>query len=326
MHKFSSIGSFRNVLTGVHRFCHDRAKPLPTYDYIGTVKLHGTNAGVRRTASGKIVPQSKNRILDVTCDNYNFAKFVAEREEKFAKLITDFFGEGTDVTIYGEWAGGDIQSNVALTQIDPHFTLFNVRVEDAWSPDHYPLPPDLHDNESGIFNIFQIPYFEVSVDFSAPDAAVHEINELTNAVEALCPWGKFHGVEGIGEGIVWVPRQFPEISDLWFKTKGGKHSGKPRVKGIKAKISVEKANSITECMELVLPEWRLQQGLEHLRENHFDLDTSSTGEFLKWVNQDILKEELDTIEQNGLTWKEVQKPITGRARKFYLNFCNGTEM
>jgi hypothetical protein len=326
MNKFSSIGRFRNVLTSVHRYCHEFGKSLPTYNYIGTVKLHGTNAGIRRTASGKIVPQSRNRILDVTSDNYGFAQFVESNEAAIREIFNSFFGENDDVTLYGEWAGGNIQKNVALSQVDPHFTLFNVRVNGEYCELHYPLTSDMRDNEVGIYNIFQIPHFEVSVDFAAPDAAIHEINKLTNEVEENCPWGKFHGVDGIGEGIVWVPYEFPNISDLWFKTKGGKHSGKPKVKGIKAKMSVEKANSIAECMQLVLPEWRLQQGIEYLKENYYDLDASSTGPFLKWVSQDILKEEIDTITENGLEWKDMHKPINARARKFYLDYCNGTEL
>lgn len=319
MYKFSSIDRFRTALKGVHRYCHDRGQSIPIMDYIGTVKLHGTNAGVRRTASGKIVPQSRNRILDVTCDNYGFAAFVEERKEAFEKLFDFFNMPDTDITLFGEFCGKGIQGNVAIGQLDPHFVLFNVKFDGEYNELWYPFPVELQANDVDIYNIFQIPHYEISVDFSAPDAAIHEINELTDAVEEQCPWGKFMGVDGIGEGIVWVPRNHPSISDLWFKTKGGKHSGKPKVKGIRAKVDVETANSIAECMKLVLPEWRLQQGIEYLKENYYDMDHSSIGPYLKWISQDILKEEIDTITENGLEWKDMHRPINKRARNYILD-------
>ena len=90
MEKFSSIGRFRNVVTGVSRYSHDRGLSLPTYDYIGTVKLHGINAGIRRTASGKIVPQSRSRILDISSDNYGFAMFVQSNLDAITNLFDKF--------------------------------------------------------------------------------------------------------------------------------------------------------------------------------------------------------------------------------------------
>jgi hypothetical protein len=321
MYKFSSIGRFRNAFNCVHRFCNETGKSVPVYDYIGTVKLHGTNAGIRRTPSGKLVPQSRNRILDTTSDNYGFAEFVKQRENEVHRIFDSIKGldNDTTITIFGEFCGGSIQSNVALSQLSPHFVLFNVKFDGEYNELWYPFPVELQANDVDIYNIFQIPHYEVSVDFSAPDAAIHEINELTDAVEKQCPWGKFMGVDGIGEGIVWVPKSNPSISDLWFKTKGGKHSGKPKVKGIRAKVDVETANSIAECMKLVLPEWRLQQGIEYLKENYYDMDHSSIGPYLKWISQDILKEEIDTITENGLEWKDMHRPINKRARNYILD-------
>jgi len=324
MDKFSEIERFRNIVKGVHRYTHDRGLPLPVYDYIGTVKLHGTNAGIRRTQSGKLQAQSRSRILDVSSDNYGFAQFVENNKELIHGLISSVFGDDDDVTVYGEWCGGKIQSNVALVQLDPHLVLFNAKINGEYNPEFYPLPVELQANEVGVFNIFQIPHYNVTVDFSNPTPAIDEINQLTDAVEECCPWGKFRGVEGIGEGIVWVPREVSDISDLWFKTKGGKHSGKGKVRGIKAKISVEKANSIQECLELVLPEWRLQQGIQVLKEMHCGIvDSGSIGEYLKWVSKDIMKEELDTITENGLEWKDVVKHINVRARNYILSYLNG---
>lgn len=325
MHKFSDIDRFRNAYKGVIRYCHELGKPVPTFDYIGTVKLHGTNAGIRRTPSGDLIPQSRNRILGVDSDNYGFAAFVEANKDAinaiFDKIISPI--KGATITLYGEWCGRGIQSNVAVGQLDPHFVIFNVKFNGAYNELYYPLPDYIQDNDAGIYNIFQIPHYEVTVDFQSPDPAIHTVNELTDAVEENCPWGKFMGVDGIGEGIVWVPRAHPEISDLWFKTKGAKHSGAShKVRGIKAKMSVEKANSIAECLEIVLPDMRLQQGVTYLKENHYELEHKSIGAFLKWVSQDVLKEEIDTIVENGLEWKDMHKPINTRARNYFLEILD----
>lgn len=322
MEKFSSIGRFRNAFQSVHRWANEFRKPLPEYNYIGTVKLHGTNAGVRRSASGKIQPQSRNRILGLDSDNYDFASFVHGREEAFRNLFDTHFNEGDDVTLYGEWVGQGVQNSVAISELERHFVLFNVKINGEYNELFYPLPDTLQDNENGIYNIFQIPHYRFTIDFSNPNTVIDKINELTNEVEDCCPWGKFMGVEGVGEGLVWVPEEVPHISDLWFKTKGGKHSGKGRVKGIKAKIDPEKARNIQECVEIVLPEWRLQQGIEYLKENHFLIEPSSTGEYLCWINKDIQKEELDTITANGLEWKDVVKVIQTRARNYLFDLID----
>lgn len=323
MDKFSKINRFRNTYRGVIR--HSGEHSVPTLDYIGTVKLHGTNAGVRREQNGDLIPQSRNRILSLDSDNYGFAKFVDENSDAINEIFDKMSPKAvsTSITLYGEWVGTGIQGNVAVAQLEPHWVLFNAKFNGNYDPTYYPIPIELQNNDVGIYNIFQIPYYKVSINFQAPDIVLHEINELTNKVEESCPWGKFRGVDGVGEGIVWVPCELPNISDLWFKTKGAKHSGSShKVRGIKAKISVEKANSIAECLEIVLPDMRLQQGVSYLKENYYDMDHTSMGAFLKWVSQDVLKEEIDTIEENGLEWKDMHKPINTRARNYFLDYLN----
>lgn len=323
MDKFSSIESFRHTLKGVQLYCQARAQLPPVYDYIGTVKLHGTNAGIRLTPSGKLVAQSRNRILAVDNDNYGFAQFVAERESEIREIFAQLqpvTNSDSDVTLYGELVGKGIQSNVSVSQLDLHFVIFNLKVDGEYNPLLYPLPDYLKNNNVGIYNIFQIPHYEVTVDFGDPQLALDKINELTQQVEDNCPWGAYRGVSGVGEGIVWVPKQHPNISDLWFKTKGGKHSGKVKSKGIKATVSPEKANTIRECIALVLPEWRLSQGIDSLKEIHGELTHKQIGEYIKWVNQDIIKEELDTVIQNGLEWGDVAKVVSTHARDYIINY------
>jgi hypothetical protein len=41
------------------------------------------------------------------------------------------------------------------------------------------------------------------------------------------------------------------------------------------------------------------------------------GSFLKWMNQDIIKESSAELEASNLTWEQVQKSITTAARGWF---------
>jgi hypothetical protein len=329
MQKFTSIESFKHIVANVRKYYNKVGKPFPTLTYTGRVKLHGTNAGVRRTPSGQIIPQSRERIIDVTSDNNGFAFFVETNKEAIAKLFEGYPQDET-VTLYGEWCGGSIQKGVALNNVPKHWVLFaaklGVKAEDDidMPPESFytDVPADLHDNAHGIYNIAQIPSYEVTIDFLSPEPASVILSELTLAVEEECPWGKLmFDVSGIGEGIVWRANEYPNMSRLWFKTKGLLHKGNDKTKQPKIEIDDKQLASIKELVEKILtqgPSGRLEQGLSYLRENNHELTTHSTGVYLKWVAGDILKEELGTIAASGFDWKRVQGQVMQVARQYFL--------
>ena len=122
----------------------------------------------------------------------------------------------------------------------------------------------------------------------------------------------------ISEGIVWNCIEHPEHEFLWFKTKGMLHKGNDKTKVPKIKIDDQKLASIMELVNEILPQWRLEQGLSHLRENGIPLLPQGTGDYLKWIAKDILKEEMDTITASGFDWKAINGSIMQVARQFYL--------
>jgi hypothetical protein len=62
---------------------------LPKIKYRGTVKLHGTCAGVSQQG-GNVVPLSKERVLTVENDNDDFAAWVYSKEkEVWEKLFNE---------------------------------------------------------------------------------------------------------------------------------------------------------------------------------------------------------------------------------------------
>lgn len=315
---FPSIESFRHVVKTVGFERGDDGLPLPTVRYTGTCKLHGSNASIRCTPNGEVIPQSRTRVLSVGDDNFGFAAFVEKNKSLFNGFGQSFFG----VTLYGEWCGGNIQPKVALEKLEKHFVIFSALVNGIMYPVEFAF--DKHEdvsefNKAGIYFIYQIPSYEVLVDFNRPEDVVDQLSELTLAVERECPWGKFRGVSGIGEGIVWAPVDTSLPFEWWFKTKGLDHKRDP--KPAKVEVAAEVLKDQQALAEKLLPEWRLEQGISVLRERGLSVEPKNIGVYLKWIGDDVQKEEQDTMEANGTDWKTISPMVLQRARQYILELC-----
>lgn len=335
--KYTSTGQYRNACQNmVHKFQSvqdengdwvvDRTKRLPTVNYVGTVKLHGTNGSFIQFEDQKIYCQSKSRILDITHDNAGFFEAMSRVDkdsifEQFKEIYRAEYNKEPEypITICGEWAGGNVQKGVAISEVPKFFSIFGARV--GGEVHHWVSPlvlKDLHRNEDNIYNICQFGFKQIGIDFENPKMVTAQIEQLVLEAEATCPAGKYFGVEGIGEGYVWKPegnRELEADSGFWFKTKGDKHS----VSKVKKLVATcpEKLNSISEFVTYAATENRFMQGIGEV-----GLSMKSVGEFIGWVNRDIWKEEADVLAENGLTMKEVGKDIATAARRFYIEKVN----
>lgn len=316
MIKYPSIEQFRNVIKTV-RTQHDyqgkdengnvifqHLSDYPVLKFVGTVKLHGTNAGIVKYTD-RIEFQSRERVLSLTSDN---AGFMLAMSGKDLSPLYEEISYKDNIAIFGEWCGGSIQKGVGLNQLPKMFVIFGYKVDGEW------VDIVRHDNSQGIYHINQFPTFEVDIDFNAPEAIQNKLIELTLQVEEECPVAKYFGVSGIGEGIV-----FTSISDpnLKFKSKGEKHSSS-KVKVLNA-VDVEQVENIKEFVEYAVTENRLNQGLEVLRANGIELSQKTTGDYLRWIMGDIVKEERDTIIKNQIDIKKAAQQISAKARQFYFN-------
>lgn len=322
MKKYPSIEQFRNVIREV-RSRHDykgkdiegkalyqHTENYPILKFKGTVKLHGTNAGIVKYSDGKVEFQSRERVLSLEEDNSNFMSEMMKLDLSF--LFSNFrFDEYC--AVYGEWCGGNIQKGVAINGLQKMFVIFGIKVDDIWVD----LPLFLYDNENNIYNINQFKTYEIDIDFNTPELSQNKIIEMTISVEEACPVGKFFGKEGVGEGIVFNCTTDP---DLKFKSKGEKHSV-TRVKKLNP-IDTEVMNSINEFIESSVTENRLDQGITFLKENNIEVDIKNTGKFLSWVVGDVLKEERDTIIDNNLDEKKVKHAIVVKAKVWFINYIN----
>jgi hypothetical protein len=343
--KFPSIGAFREILAFVKRNCEYHGKALPKIQYEGRVKLHGSNGGIKFDPNNpKLVPQSRERILDPTNDNAGFAAWVA-RHNDFIHNIFSMVLEGKGkVTVYGEWVGQGIQKNVSISKIEKSFVVFGYAGEDeiyhpfpfflARQPDAL-LKKDPHDEMTisenaklpTLYHIDLVKPVHLEIDFNDPAPAIAEIERLTAAYENECPFAKLFGESGIGEGLVWRPAAvYPEHVDgprYWFKSKGDKHGNKATVNSPKVLLTPEQINDIKELVTTILPEWRLEQGISKLKENNIPVAKHYTGDYLKWVCGDVAKEEMDTILASGIDVKRVMADVTIRARLYFMNNLEG---
>jgi hypothetical protein len=298
-------------IQSLHNIRKSRAAQGLIVNYTGTIKLHGTNAGVR-FVDGRINPQSRERTLSIQNDNAGFAAWcLAPATQGALFSLKDRIAPGQDdVTLFGEWVGPNVQRGVAISKIERKvFVLLGAYVNDTFIG---PVCSTSTENEAGIYSIVDVPTYHITInygDYAAVLADAATINQWVEEVEKCCPFTKaVFGVEGIGEGIVFKCGD-PE---LWFKAKGAAHRGARH----KEAVVLEPAtlDSIEEFVAFALTEARLNQGLEHVTGRTSD----QIGPFLHWISQDVATECVDELTDNNLTWKDVVKPLQRAAREWFV--------
>lgn len=316
MKKFPSIDQFRNIIRDVcinwdykgknenGEPVYSHTEPYPVIEFTGTVKLHGTNAAIVRYADGRTEYQSRERVLSLEDDNAGFMLSMLNKDidPLFSGIVfTDY------VAVYGEWCGKSIQKGVGVSELDKMFVIFAVKADDVWLD---VTPSIIHER---IFHVKQFPHWTMEIDFNNPALSQNRLVDLTNMVEEECPVAKHFDVIGVGEGIVWSTQD----RRFCFKVKGEKHSV-TKVKTL-AEVDVEMVNGVNEFVEYAVTDARLQQGLDVLKQRGLVVDQRATGDFLKWIVGDVMKEETDTLVENGLDVKMVNKAISQKARIWFLN-------
>ena len=360
-YKYHSTQQFRNVVRSIKEQAtfigldeegtpmFDKTKPVPKLEYIGTTKLHGTNASIILHEDGVISFHSKSNLLGyvtngeftLLSDNAEFAQSMYRRIDSVKEVLentveivkSNYGSDIRPIKISGEWCGQGIQKGVGISYLPKRsFFIFGIKAgetvqesKQGWLPIDATLGLSSDSTwEDGIYSITDFPVQRIIIDFNNAEFSQNELVKATEEVEQCCPVSKQLGLkdaEGnpalLGEGLVWTPvsEDYCWDSGNWFKTKGKKHSVS-KVKSVAA-INPEKLNSIKEFADYAVTENRLEQGL-----NEVGLDQKLVGQFIGWVNKDINKEEGDVLEANNLTMKDVGKYLSNKAREFYLAKLN----
>jgi hypothetical protein len=298
---------------------YNNTTPYPTVEFNGTVKLHGTNAQISYM-DGKIQTGKRSGLIkqDDLSAHFGFNQFVQVQNQQafidwFKVLETTYALKPEDqLIIYGEWAGEGVQKVVAVSELPKSFYIFGVKtikdeVEKSWTVEELnPCPVER------VYNITDFPKYSVEIDFNAPQKVQNQLIELTNAIDKECPVAKQLGIEGIGEGIVWVGH----IKDkcFKFKTKGTSHEGKGG--NVKPMIAVDPVvvQNIEDFVTHVVTEGRVQQAMHETGST----TRKDTRVFITWLQSDIQAEEKDVLADSGLEYKQVAKQVSDKARRMFF--------
>lgn len=330
---WTSIESLHNVRKAVQKYPHLLAGYGSAPKYRCKVKLHGTNAGVRIDADGTVTAMSRSAVLTPESDNAGFAKWVAEHEELF-RAAKPTFGS---VAIYGEWAGPGIQKGVAVNSIPKRiFAVFGARILES-DRNFIFEPSELEALCPKVADLYVLPWFnsgeEFQIDLIAPseniESILDKINAHVAAVESCDPWvTSMFGVRGVGEGLVFYPvdpkenplDEYTSFSNLCFKAKGAAHQIVAKSKPVQADPTV--VENVLNFAKMVVTPARIEQGVRIVNDGEFVYDTKKLGDFMKWLNADILKETKDEIEASGLDEKHALRACMELARKQFLYEAN----
>lgn len=310
--KYGKTPQFRQVIKAVShkaRFAglDEQGEPiyqdveLPTITFTGTVKAHGTNAGIWNDR-GRITPLSRRNMLSIKNDNFGFAAYVFRNLDFWQSYLAE--GEA----LFGEWAGRGIQKGVAISNIEPSFFAFEKRFEDSKI---LPIFNSVDEHEDiNFYAIYNFWSKELEIDFNNPELVQNQLVEITESIENKCPVAEWFGYKGLGEGAVWVGDYQGEV--FKFKVKGEKHSVS-KVKKL-ANVDPEKIGSIVEFVDMAVTENRVRQAIQEVGAN----SKEQTADVLRWVANDIIAEESDTLLVNNLAWKDVAKKATNKARQIFF--------
>ncbi|KAJ7158777.1 hypothetical protein C8R46DRAFT_400626 [Mycena filopes] len=327
-----------------------RKRPPTRATFMGTVKLHGTNATIVFSNGDTSHPQIQSRSWIITDSKKdNCGTFALLSKAPLASLVNQVLAvHGTthfdEIYIAGEIAGRGVQKGIAIVALERFFAIFNIRIDGRWVDMRQYKSCSLPDHR--IYNLAQYKTFEVDIDFRNSTEDVFErMNAFTTEVYDSCPFAAAFDdagqpISGRGEGIVWTmvrsafmdedeDREFDDTFLCNFKTKGEKFAATAHAPKEQRILDPKLADAVTQFADYALGERRFEQGIEYLEGEQArqgnpisPYDMKLTGAFIKWVTADAIKEERNEMERLGVPEKEAKKEIGGRAKEWYSRKCN----
>ncbi|MEM1009787.1 MAG: RNA ligase family protein, partial [Myxococcota bacterium] len=304
---------------------------LGTIHFRGKIKLDGTNAGIQIQEDGTFLFQSRKHLIAPQMDNAGFATWATQQDEFLQGLYQNLkqMKPQWPVTVFGEWCGPGIQKGTSISQIDRKiFAVFAVLLGTANRNVPYLLsePAEIEALLPKHADVFVLPWHTepLALNFADPEQLEQHaevINEHVQRVEQNDPWVSEHfHRQGTGEGIIFYPDPAqldkfwkPLVLSLLFKAKGEKHQVVRQKRS--AQVNPENLSNVRAFVAHVLTEVRLEQGLQEACAGQATFE--NTGAFLRWVQQDVRKENRLELESNQLTWKDVSKPLGHHAAKWF---------
>lgn len=318
--RWPKIPSLKNLHKDFLRLHNKYGTPLPNFNFLGSIKLHGMNSAIVYNPDGTMHWQSRNHAITLADDKTGFANWytltVPENQQyTLRQKVVEMFLEDDiidhTITIMGEFAGRGINKNMAIHELEKAFYIFGVSIE---SPDgivnwlSFDRVADLSLEDYRIFNIYHFPTYFINVDFGNIDATKEDLDAAVNAVAESCPVARHFGVNSSGEGIVWLaetdqgPLRFKMVADAF----------KERISQPKER----KAKDATPFQQAVLQfvvEARMEKVIASMEEEGIETTPKNTKIAMQQMSEDIWVEEcLNLIQEFDANFEDVQK-VVGRA-------------
>ena len=341
-YKFPSIEQFRHQFKALKDFIYfnglvddeatfDYTRTLPTVAVNCTEKIHGTYAGVVY-ADNQLYAQSRNKVVTIGDDNAGFALFVEQHNTLLINICTVLkqiynLSDSDVIVLSGEWAGGSIQKNSALSGTDKKFLIFpQFRVVHANESVSTYSTDSLRLSSEHIYVLANFPdaTFSTAINFES-EVSINEFLALMEsriaAIEESSPVGRyFNQPNNIGEGFVctfYATNSAGESKQFIFKCKGEAHSNSNVIKSQPAK-STEELTALNKFVDSICHSWRFEQGVVESCGTVDSADMKHMGSYLKFVTTDTLKEENDLIITSGFEIKQIMSRVNDRAKKYFL--------
>ena len=333
---YSSIEQLRHLIKDVTYYYKDKcaANNLPTLRFTGTIKLHGTNAGIGYNNINGIWCQSRSNIITPKNDNAGCASFVESNKDYFIDIIKKIAVNNmidldtNSLILFGEWCGMGIQKGVAISKLPRMFVAFDVKVVPHNGEAYYidtTLPEILNNEERKIYNIYLFKTYTIDIDFN--NINTDHMREIIDEVELSCPFGKALGADGVGEGVVFKHHYSPQGRYI-FKLKGDEH--KVSKERVKVEIAPEVIASINEFCDRTVTSNRLTQGIDMIFHNNpelptynVDMEMKHVQKIITWMRDDIWKEEMDVMVANKLEPNMVFSELAKRTSAMFKRCVDG---
>lgn len=307
-----------------------------THNYfVSGCLVHNSNAAIVFNNDGSFYCQSRSRVIDPLKDNAGFAQWVHTNIDEIKSTLkvapagvvdSDFHNK--NITVYGEWCGGNVQSGVILSQLPKMFIIFAIRydmsnIENWVGPNTTWQFGKLEKYINPLINLYNVDLFkqyELTIDFNNCHLIQNQIVEITTEVENECPIGKYFNLSGLGEGLVMSCHDSQIEPELYlWKSKGLLHANGSKVKIVKS-VDLDNISKVETLVQQITPVWRLEQGLQEVFNllNGGELNNKLIGEYIQWVVKDTISEELITITNNGFCVKDVTGTICKVAKSYYF--------
>jgi len=328
-----------------------REVKLPTLVATGSEKVHGTNAAVCFSKPDGFWVQSRKNIITPEKDNAGCAFQVMAVQAGWMEIVFDLADEyniNLDeeiITVYFEWAGGNIQKNACLSGLDKRAVIFRyfkvspserqtdsngeevaarwieTKVNEKW----------VDNTEKNIFNIMNFPTVEVEIDFNNPGEAQNEMIKLVEEMEDNSPMGKSFGIDGnILEGFVFTVI-FDGQRYVW-KVKGEKHSkGSGKVKTLKPVDTEAEKKKADFVNDVACQEFRLDQMFTEIQNSKYNGDVmqmsnKDIGDYIRLVIKDVIKEHTEDLVEAGLEPKSINGMVSKVAKIYFMDRLDKEQM